>query len=78
LFGTPGIATGWDINSDVNGNVNSQSRGLSARIDHDFGFATLSSITGYRENTEDYMNLDGDLTPLPLVIVKPDPDDFDV
>jgi iron complex outermembrane recepter protein len=70
LFGTPGIATGWNIDSDVDGNVNSQSRGLSARVDHDFGFATLSSITGYRENTEDFMNLDGDLTPLPLVIVN--------
>ncbi len=70
LFGTPGIATGWNINSDVDGHTNAQTRGLSARLDHDFGFATLSSITGYRGNSQEYAKLDGDLTPLPLVIVS--------
>lgn len=70
LVGTPGIATGWNIDSDVNGYTNAQTRGLSARLDHDFGFATLSSITGYRKDVQDYTDLDGDLTPLPLVIVS--------
>jgi iron complex outermembrane recepter protein len=70
LLGTPGIATGWNIDSDVNGYTNAQTRGLSARLDHDFGFATLSSITGYREDVQDFTDLDGDLTPLPLVIVS--------
>jgi len=51
-------------------------RGLSARLDHDFDFATLSSISGYRKNVQDYSKLDGDLTPLPLVIVFPDTDDL--
>jgi iron complex outermembrane receptor protein len=70
LFGTPGIATGWNINSDVDGYTNAETRGLSARIDHDFGVAMLSSITGYRNNTQEFTKLDGDLTPLPLVIVS--------
>jgi len=70
LIGTPGLATGWNIDSDVNGYTNAQTRGLSARLDHDFGFATLSSISGYRKNVQDYSRLDGDLTPLPLVIVS--------
>jgi iron complex outermembrane recepter protein len=69
-FGTPGIATGWNIDSDQNGYTDAQTRGLSARLDHDFGFATLSSITGYREDTQNFARLDGDLTPLPLVIVS--------
>jgi iron complex outermembrane receptor protein len=70
LVGTPGIATGWNIDSDVNGYTNAQTRGLSARIDHDFSFAKFSSITGYRNNAQDYADLDGDLTPLPLVVVS--------
>jgi len=70
LIGTPGLATGWNINSDVNGYTNAQTRGLSARLDHDFSFGTLSSISGYRKNVQDYSKLDGDLTPLPLVIVS--------
>src|SRR5882757_234748 len=40
------------------------------KTDHDFGFATLSNISGYRKNVQDYSKLDGDLTPLPLVIVS--------
>lgn len=38
--------------------------GGSARLDQDFGFAEFSSITGYRQNAEDFQ-VDGTYTPEP-------------
>ncbi len=66
--------TGWsgdfyDIQSDFDGEMRyNDSWGLSGRIDYDLGWATLSSITAYRELESAFIS-DNDVTALPLLKV---------
>lgn len=55
---------GWDNHQDVEPMLENESWGVTARLDHDFGFASLASITAYRESTYDRVfDLDGTAEP---------------
>lgn len=55
----------WDISSDVEPNFNVKVGGVSGRIEHDFGGASLTSITAYRM-VDARQLFDIDETALPL------------
>ena len=57
--------TGREVNTDQPGFDKGEVLALSALVDVDLGFATLSSVTGYRTHEWDYVE-DDDATPLAL------------
>jgi iron complex outermembrane recepter protein len=56
--------TGWDVNSNSDQESNTKAYGLSARLSHDFGYATLSNALAYRRSQFDLLHFDADKTPL--------------
>ena len=79
LFGpiTPSPA-GWDINEDALPTETSRAYGLTARLEQGLGFATLTSLTGYRNASSTNPALDADGTPLTLITVVYDPTNWQV
>lgn len=78
LPGSTGVdgATGYVGFYNNSGNLNDgftdDQYGLMLRAEHDFGFARLVSISGYR-NSINIQTLDEDATPLPIVDAAPLP-----
>jgi iron complex outermembrane recepter protein len=67
IFGTPNIATGWDVDDDTIPTMRTEGHGVSARLEHDFGFARFSSITAYNVTQEADLGIDYTVTPLPAL-----------
>jgi len=65
IFGYEEFPTGRDVNTDHPGKDDGSIFSLTALLDWDMGFATLSSITGYRSHDWDYSE-DDDAMPLVL------------
>jgi len=56
--------SGWDVNSNSDQKNNTEAYGLSGRLSHDLGFATLSDALAYRRSKFDLLGFDADKTPL--------------
>jgi iron complex outermembrane recepter protein len=56
--------SGWNVNSNSDQKNHTEAYGASARLGHDFGFATLSDALAYRRSKFDLLGFDGDKTPL--------------
>jgi iron complex outermembrane receptor protein len=74
-FNTPALggpfSSGGTYNSDLNVDeiIHLKTGGASVQVDQDLGFASLKSITAYRD-TYDAFPLDIDYTPLPLLLLQ--------
>lgn len=64
--GTPFRGSIYDTQANLPSDVEASQGGISLRIEHDFGFATLTSTSAYR-NVKSTANFDQDATPLPIV-----------
>ena len=58
----------YDVDYNVDETSHSKAGGASLQVDHDFDFASLKSITAYRDSYFGFP-LDLDYTPLPLVLL---------
>lgn len=70
-FGAPGFVRASkkrNIRSDIQPLVTLEAGGAMGRLTHDFDFATLTSITAYRQSRY-HLLFDGDATNVPLVAV---------
>ena len=66
LFGPAFSAGNYDITSGITPLDALHAGGATAKIEHQFDFATLTSITGYRRSDYD-LRFDAALTPTPVL-----------
>jgi iron complex outermembrane recepter protein len=56
--------SGWNVDSSGNQKDRTEAYGLSGRLSHDFGFATLSDTLAFRRTAFNLLDFDADKTPL--------------
>lgn len=58
-------ATGWDSDAAADVKVQSKAWGLTGRLSHDFGFATLTDTLAYRDTSFNLLNFVSNYAPAP-------------
>jgi len=66
----------WDTNANASNDVIAETWGASAKLQHDFGWARLMSLTAYRDTEHNYF-ADVDATPVPVLSFEGGRNGFD-